>query len=69
MWYQIIGLFLDIIGVIFLSMSGILKVSGRFQYGSTKDDYIMLYLARVGILLVILGFIFQIVGVIVSNIN
>jgi hypothetical protein len=63
MYYQIIGLALDIIGVIMLSLGGVFKIAG-FQYGPSRFDYIMLWIARIGLLLAIFGFGFQIYGLI-----
>lgn len=62
MCYQIIGLSLDIIGVVLLSFGGVFKVTG-FQYGQTKDDFRTLWMARIGLLIAIAGFVFQIIGV------
>lgn len=64
MHFQVIGLCLDVLGVILLALGGVFKVSGSFQFGPTPRDYKMLWLARIGLLLAIAGFGFQMYGVI-----
>lgn len=72
MYYSIFGLLLDVIGVVLLFIYGI---PSKEMYNSFLQDHTLsderekkIYLcSKIGLISLVLGFMFQIIGTILSN--